>query len=221
MNFLFVHQFHPSQSQFGHVARHLALSGHQVLFITQHRGGVGFTGDIPGVRKIVYHTPHLRTPRGNYLARIRDNLPRGQIVASCAERLKGRGFDPHLIVGHSGWGEIVYLKDVWPNTPLLGYFEDFWRAYGSDVDFDKEFPWREGAAARIRTGSAVDLLSLEASDRGLTATKFQRSTYPRRYWNHLSVIHEGVDTSVLRPDPQSQVWLSSGVSVTAGDEAVT
>ncbi len=219
MNFLFVHQNFPSQ--FVHVVRHLAMSGHHVLFVSQHGDGMAGIGDIPGVRRIVYHPPRQRSRPHRYLAKFTEGVANGQAVASQAEFLKRRGFDPHLIVGHSAWGEILFLKDIWPNTPLLGYFEDFWRAYGSDLDFDREFPRPADAAARIRTHSAIDLLSLEASDRGLSATKFQRATYPRRYWNHISVIHEGVDTSVLRPDPQAQVWLSSGVSFTASDEVVT
>jgi glycosyltransferase involved in cell wall biosynthesis len=217
MNFLFVHQCFPSQ--FEHVVRHLAMCGHKVLFLTQQRRACRV--DVPGVQKIVYHPARLRSRPHRYLTKITEGVANGQAVASHAERLKGRGFDPHLIVGHSGWGEILYLKDVWPNSPLLGYFEHFWRAHGSDLDFDREFPQPDDAAARIRTRSAIDLLSLEAADGGLTATRYQRSTYPRRYWNHLRVIHEGVDASVLRPDPQAQVWLSSGVSFTAGDEVVT
>lgn len=140
-------------------------------------------------------------------------------MAGIAERLKRRGFQPALIIGHSGWGEILYLKDVWPNTPLLGYFEFFWRSSGYNIGFDKESPIVP--PARVRTTNAVDLISLEAVDGGITATRFQRSSYPTRYHDHIRVIHQGVDTTRLRPDQHAQVWLSNGVSLTRSDQVVT
>ena len=73
----------------------------------------------------------------------------------------------------------------------------------------------------MRTTNAIDLISLETADRGFTATRFQRSTYPKRYQSHISVAHEGVDTDINRPNDDAQVWLSNGVSLTCKDPVVT
>jgi hypothetical protein len=56
---------------------------------------------------------------------------------------------------------------------------------------------------RIRTRNAVNLLGLETADWGQTPTEFQRSLYPERYRRGISVIHEGVDTALVRPEPSS------------------
>ena len=47
-------------------------------------------------------------------------------------------FTPDLIIGHSGFGNTLYLKEVWPNAKFVGYFEWFYRSHGSDVGFGKE-----------------------------------------------------------------------------------
>jgi glycosyltransferase involved in cell wall biosynthesis len=125
------------------------------------------------------------------------------------------------VIGHNGWGEILYVKDVWPQTPLLGYFEFFYRASGSDVDFDREFPPEPDAPMRLRTRNALNLLGLDAVDWGQSPTEWQRLQYPKRYRDRVTVVHEGVDTSVVRPDPTARLWLRSGRCLSGGDEIVT
>jgi glycosyltransferase involved in cell wall biosynthesis len=125
------------------------------------------------------------------------------------------------VIGHNGWGEILYVKDVLPRTRLLGYFEFFYRASGSDVDFDPEFPPEPDAAQRLRTRNALNLLGLDAVDWGQSPTEWQRSQYPKRYRERITVVHEGVDTSLVRPDPTARLWLSSGRCLSRADEIVT
>ena len=75
------------------------------------------------------------------------------------------------MIGHNGWGEILYLKDLWPQPPLLGYFEFFYRVSGSDVDFDREFPPEPDAPMGLRTRNALNLLGLDAVDWGQSPTE--------------------------------------------------
>ena len=132
MKFLFVHQNMPGQ--YVHIARHLAQSGHEVSFITQPR-----VAQIARVRKLEYQPP----PSGDghaYTRELERGVANGLAVARLCEWLARDGFVPDIVIGHNGWGEILYLKDLWPQTPLLGYFEFFYRVSGSDVVFDREFP---------------------------------------------------------------------------------
>ncbi len=145
----------------------------------------------------------------------------GLAVARVCEALKRDGFTPDLIVGHNGWGEILYVKDVWRSAPLLGYFEFFYSFQGSDVDFDPEFPAVPDDAMWLRTRNAINLLGLDAADRGQTPTEWQRSQYPRRYWTRISILHEGVDTAVLRPERTARVWLAGGFCLSGADEVIT
>jgi hypothetical protein len=157
VNWLFIHQNFPGQ--FVHAARHLAAAGDQVVFITQARDR-----ELQGVRKIVYAPPRRATGAHPYVQEFNTAIETGLAVAGVCEELKRTGFTPDLVVGHNGWGEILYIKDCWPTVPLLGYFEFFYHAQGGDLDFDPEFPPSTSDRMRIRTRNAVNLLGLESAD---------------------------------------------------------
>lgn len=126
------------------------------------------------------------------------------------------------MLGHNGWGEIWYLKDVYPNTPLIGYFEFFYRFLGADVGFDQNEPQIFDNAPRIRTKNLGNLLGLDASDIGQTPTQWQRSLYPEAYQSKLLVSHEGIDTGVVKPDPNARLNLPEfGIDLTRDNEVVT
>ncbi len=157
MKLLFIHQNFPGQ--FVHAARHLAQAGHEVCFITQPR-----SARIDGVRKLEYRPPAPGGSAHPYVQELENGVANGLAVAGLCEWLGRDGFVPDITIGHNGWGEILYVKDVWPQTRLLGYFEFFYRPSGSDVDFDPEFPPEAGVPARLRRRNTINLLGLDAVD---------------------------------------------------------
>ena len=214
MKFLFIHQNFPGQ--YVHIVCYLAQAGHQVTFITQPR-----SAEIAGVRKLEYQPVVPELCGQAYLRELENSLANGLAVARLCEWLNRDGFVPDIIIGHNGWGEILYIKDVWPHVPLLGYFEFFYRASGSDVDFDGEYPPEADAPVRLRTRNAINLMGLDAVDWGQSPTEWQRSQYPKRYWDRIAVVHEGVDTTIVKPDPSARLWLSGGRRLSRTDEIVT
>lgn len=118
-----------------------------------------------------------------------------------AHELKAAGFTPNVICAHPGWGEPLFLKDVWPNARLVSYFEFYYHASGADVGFDPEFPDNDFAmAATIRIKNANNLLALEAADQGITPTHWQREQFPAAWRERIHVIHDGIDTDAIRPN---------------------
>ena len=214
MKFLFIHQNFPGQ--YTHVVRHLARAGHEVCFITQPR-----KAEIVGVRKLEYRPAYDPTDAHPYLREPENYVANGLAVARLCQWLDSDRFVPDIVVGHNGWGEILYVKDVWPEVPLLGYFEFFYRPTGSDVDFDPEFPPEPDVAMRLRTRNAINLMGLEAADCGQTPTEWQRSQYPQHYWSRLTVAHEGIDTTVAKPDPTARLWLGRGLCLSRQHEILT
>jgi glycosyltransferase involved in cell wall biosynthesis len=217
MKILFVHQNFPGQ--YLHVVRHLGRNpAHQVVFLTQRRDA-----SLPGVQKIVYKpqrqvTRHLH----HYLRDTEAGVLNAQAVARVALDLKRAGFVPDLMVGHNGWGEIWYLKDVFPKAPLLGYFEFFYRFSGADVGFAPDEPDIFDTAPRIRTKNLGNLLALDAVDLGQCPTRWQKSLYPERYHSMLRVVHEGIDTGVVRPDRAARLAIpGTDIELGAEDEVVT
>ncbi|MHB8562374.1 MAG: glycosyltransferase family 4 protein [Acidiferrobacteraceae bacterium] len=217
MKLLCVHQNFPGQ--YLHLVRHLAAQpGHEVVFLTQRRDAT-----LPGVRKIVYQ-PHRPVTAGvhHYLRETEAGVLNAQAVARAALDLKRSGFVPDLLLGHNGWGEIWYLKEVFPATPLIGYFEFFYHLHGADVDFDPATPPGFDSGPRIRTKNLGNLLALETVDAGQCPTRWQQSGYPARYQPLLHVVHEGIDTDQVAPDPHARLPLPPGARVlTPDDEVVT
>jgi glycosyltransferase involved in cell wall biosynthesis len=145
-----------------------------------------------------------------------------QNVARVALDLKASGFVPDVMLGHNGWGEIWYLKDVFPHAPLIGYFEFFYRRFGADVGFDPAEDLIFDTAPRLRTKNLGNLLGLDAADMGLCPTNWQKSVYPSIYHHKLSVVHDGVDTAMVRPNPDAHLSIPSlGLDLSAKDQVLT
>ncbi|MBV9829840.1 MAG: glycosyltransferase family 4 protein [Alphaproteobacteria bacterium] len=214
MRFLFVHQNFPGQ--YLHIVRYLQEAGHGIRFVTQRRDR-----EVEGVPTLEYVPLPVSTGVQPYLVDLEMNMMNGMAVARLCQGLKQDGFDPDIVVGHTGWGELMFVKDVWPNVPCLGYFEFFYRYVGSDLDFDPEFPSVADDAMRIRMKNATNLLSLDAADWGHTPTRWQRDQYPAEFHPRISVIHEGVDTDAVKPDPTATLWLGNGVTLSRNEQVLT
>ncbi len=197
MKYLFVHQNFPAQ--FLHLLRHLAAQNrHELLFITEAQ-----RNHLVGVRKLVRGMPRLQGAEWHpFLRETEVAMQRADLVANAARSLKGLGFTPDIIIGHHGWGELLHVNDVWPDTPLLGYQEFFYNLDGFDVGFDPEFPATADMQARIRAKNIVNLMALSNSGLSQTPTVFQHSTYPAWARPRIAVLPEGVNLGVCRPDPE-------------------
>lgn len=217
MKVLLVHQNFPGQ--YLHLARYFgSQAGHQVVFITQRKDG-----EIPGVRKIAYKPRRTVTPQiHHYLREAEAAVLNAQEVARVAIDLRKSGFVPDVMLGHNGWGEIWYLKDIFPEATLIGYFEFFYRMTGADVGFDPAEPITPDTAPRLRTKNLGNLLALDTADLGQCPTEWQKSVYPRRFHPILNVNHEGIDTTVVKPDSAARLVIAEkNEEFAAGDEIVT
>lgn len=217
MKILFIHQNMPGQ--FRYIARHLAQQAeNEVVFLTT-RDGVS----IPGVRRIVYKP--RREPRAethHYLRQAERAILYGQETTRALIDLKGKGWRPDVVVGHPGWGEMLFLKEVYPDVPVLAYFEFFYRAHGTDVNFDPELPASSvDEMCKLRIKNFVNLQMLEVADAGLCPTRWQFSTYPEAIRAKTSVIFDGVDTLLCRPDAAATFTLPDGRVLSRSDEVVT
>lgn len=215
MRYLFVHRNAPAQ--YKHIIRILAADpNNEVVVISQDNGR-----PIEGARR-VYYTPKSADGAPHYHLRTTDEAMRfGQAVMEEARALKASGFTPDLMAGHNAWGETLFLKDVWPNAPLLSYFEFFYEPRGADTGFDPEFGASFDDFPRTRMMNTVNLLGLQAADWGHSPTFWQRDRYPILHRPQISVIHEGIDTDVIGPNPRRKLQLPDGSAVGFGDEVIT
>jgi glycosyltransferase involved in cell wall biosynthesis len=105
---------------------------------------------------------------------------------------------PDVIVGHSGFGSTLFLPDLYPGVPVLNYFEYYYHARDSDIDFRPDFPSPEVNALRARARNAMILLDLANCSAGYSPTHFQRELFPEEFRHKIEVIFDGIETEVFR-----------------------
>jgi len=149
---------------------------------------------------------------------------RGESAAHSLHQLKQQGFDPDVVFVHPGWGEALFIKDVFPRARMLVYAEYYYHADGGDSHFDPEFSTEPTLASlqRLRMRNTHLLHAISAADAGLSPTLFQRDRHPAWFRDRISVIHDGIDTERFRPSQSASVSLASaGITLRPGDEVVT
>jgi glycosyltransferase involved in cell wall biosynthesis len=193
MHVLFVHQNFPAQ--FGHIAAHLVQRhGFRCTFISEKavpNGG--------GIEHVRYRVRGGATRQNNYCSRTFENA----IWHSHAvyEALKARpDIRPDLIVGHSGFGSTLFLRELY-GCPIINYFEYFYRSSNSDMDFRPDFPSTELDRLRARARNAMLLLDMENCDLGYSPTRWQRERLPALFHHKMRVVFDGIDTRFWRPQP--------------------
>ncbi|WP_297489017.1 glycosyltransferase [Acidocella sp.] len=204
MNFLFVHQNFPGQ--YVHIVRSLLADNaqrpgtHEIVFMTEPN-----QNHMNGVRKVTYAKPPEISPSLAWDTRDFEMASRrAQAAYRGALQIKALGFQPDVIIGHHGWGELLNLVDAFPGVPLIGYFEFYYRILGADVNFDPEFPMDTAIFGGVRGKNSTNLLALNLEQYGQTPTRWQHSTYPDWAKKHIAIIEEGVELERCRPDPAAR-----------------
>ena len=204
MKLLFVHQNMPGQ--YRELIRWLAgQGGHEMVFLTQRRDAPA----LPGVRTVIY-APHHRPATDAYgLSKVWEEATgAGFGAVQAAARLeKEQGFRPDLVLGHTGWGELLFFKELWPDVPILGFFEYFYRATGGPVGFDPEETVSEHTPYLLHARNAVPFASIQTVDLGHVPTEWQKNTFPPAFHDRFHVCHDGIRTDLLGPDPDVSLQL--------------
>jgi glycosyltransferase involved in cell wall biosynthesis len=216
MNVLFIHQNFPAQ--FVHLAPALAADpNNDIRALTPSKR--------PCPTGVKLHTYNIKRSSSKeihpWLGDMETKTIRAEAAFWGAMQLKKEGFIPDLIIAHPGWGESLFLKEVWPHAKLALYCEFYYQAVGGDVNFDPEFSTSElDMACRLRLKNANFDLHLLQADAGISPTHYQRSTFPEYFQSKISVIHDGIDTNHIKPNPQVTMRLN-GMALTRNDEIIT
>ncbi len=212
MHVLFVHR--SGSGQFSHLIDRLVADGAEVTLVTERAEPVR-----PGLRQLTY-APGEAAPARPSLAATEFHVRTGEAVAGVLQRLR-REDPPDLVVGHTGWGGLLFARDMLPRTPLLGYCEYYYNAENSDLDFDPALGVGDPDRMRLRMRNAAQLVTLQAVDAAYTPTRWQQRQYPAGIRERLAVCHDGIDTRRCRPDPGARFTLPDGRMLQSGDEVVT
>ena len=220
MKILFIHQNFPGQ--FKYLAPALVNCGHDVSALRLDKKAKPEI-DFFGVR-IFSYTPRRSSTQGIHplVSDFETKIIRSEAVLNAAKELKNNGLYPDLIIAHPGWGESMFIKKIWPSTKLSVYCEFYYNSYGADVGFDKEFskpnPFE---SCHIDMKNLVNTVQFPSVDFAISPTKWQASTYPEHFRSKISVIHDGIDTQLVKPNSNASLLINKKIKINQGDEILT
>jgi glycosyltransferase involved in cell wall biosynthesis len=203
---LFIHQNFPGQ--YKNLAPELAKDkNYEISSLSMKKHKV-----IPDINQHVYSIE-----KGNSLdihkfaVEFETKIIRADACANKAKELKDNGYYPDLIVGHSGWGELLFLKEVWPKTKFLTYVEFNYTLENSDIDFDPTVFMDKSPYTRRKliARNSPFYSQYFLSDKMITPTHFQRNTFPSIFKKNIDVIQEGIDTNLLKPKKDSALKINN------------
>lgn len=207
-NILIVHQNFPGQ--FPHIADALRARGDKVAAIggktARPRPGVDFRrwSTTRGTTKGIFEPA----------TRAEADMIRGTAAAQAAAQLKRDGFNPDVIIGHPGWGETIFLKEIWPEARIILFGEMLYRSHGGDLNFDFEFGAEDMVRnMRAQAKNASQVLAFAYADAIVCPTPFQAGSFPSGLQNMIRVIHEGVDVSHATRRPDARIKLPDGRTI--------
>ncbi len=225
MNILFVHRYFPTQ--FRHLATALAANPkNRVVAISHPAGGDKVHVEMPPNDKIQAVSYGAYLPQETYSVPrhakpLVEDICAAWAVYDCARALSREdGFVPDLICGSSLWGESLYLRELFPQAKFLTSLELFYRldrGYGFDagkpIEQETRFPSLSKNASIAWAAATMDW--------GIASLQWQRDLFPAVYHPKISVIHEGIDTTLIAPGPARVTIEDKGITLKDGDEVVT
>ena len=131
-----------------------------------------------------------------WLRDLETKVIRAESCFMAARTLKQQGFSPDVILAHYGWGEPMFLKDVWPDARLGLYCELYYRQSEGDLGFDPEFSGTEKLATEsLRLRNLNSALHFDIASAGISPTFFR----PIRFHHYFSTRSRCCTTgSILR-----------------------
>ena len=220
MRILFAHQYFPGQFQ--RIARHYVGSGRHDI-VAFHRGlrdGRSMP-QIDGIRMFEYGQEVVADrPRDHVLFGTEEFIRESASLAIHAHELKESGWLPDIVYSHTGWGTGAFLHDIFPDAKFVKYCEWFHNNTSESGEFlapDRPFE------SRIMTSLMnIPVLSdLARADLLIAPTEWQKSQFPSHMRGAIEIAPDGVNTTLLKPDPHATFELADGRRFSAGDRVIT
>ncbi|MEM6498893.1 MAG: glycosyltransferase family 4 protein [Pseudomonadota bacterium] len=218
MKILFIHQNFPGQYKY--LAPLLAKRGHDCVALTLR---VEKPTKWLGVKILPYSLPK-RTGQNlhPWLIDLDSKITRAEACFRAARDMREKGYSPDLILAHPGWGEALFLKDVWPDARVGLYCELYHLADQQHLHFDPEFDVSDHdlSVLRIRMKNIYNHMQFPSADAGISPTRFQADTFPKEIRDKITVCHDGISTNIAQPDPNATFTID-GETLSRADEVVT
>ena len=214
---LLIHQNFPGQ--FRQLLPRLQQQGHDVRAICSHQRPLP---DEIQVHR--YPEPDLAAlqPSISGLEYWAEGLSRAPQVRCIASDWQQQGWSPHLILGHSGWGETLLLHQVWPAVPQVLWPELWVQASNFGVLEPPDGPGMSSEqCADLFARNQLTRAALQHAAAWVLPTAHQAASFPSDLASkRLHVIHEGIDASIACPNPNVE-YVVRGIAINRSTPTIT
>jgi len=212
MRLLLVHQNFPGQ--FRDLGPALCDRGHELKAI-----GSSQRPSDPRIEVLRYeHNLGERSGIHAHSLEVDEWIRRSEKVAELAIELKRRGWAPDVMLAHPGWGEALLLRQIFPSTPLVIWPELWLRPDHLGID-PAEMHLGQMQYLRIKDW-LIDGAMADASV-AVLPTRYQASTFPERWQNKITVLHEGVAETLLELPRLQQLTIADKITLGPNVPVVT
>ncbi|MFH2091934.1 MAG: glycosyltransferase [Pseudomonadota bacterium] len=194
MNVLFLHPLFPGQFRF--LAEFFGKNkDHTTVFVTTDI--TRKESQIPGVKKIIVAEKASEKKQSEQALK---SSP-GRAVANLLASLKKQNFIPDIVIGQSGSGIPMYVKDVFSQIPFLSFFEWYHSADNLQESVGKGSDQELNILMSLRNKNIPILADLVSCDAGICPTQWQKNQFPEEFHKKLHIINDGIDTRLFAPLP--------------------
>ena len=117
---------------------------------------------------------------------------------------------------------MLFLKDTFPDVPIIGFFEYFYQLTGGMKGFDPNDKYTKWSPFFITARNAVGYASIQNVDLAHTPMVWQAERHPQSFRDKMYICHDGIRTDKLVPDPKAEVHIKDlNRTFTRKDEVFT
>ena len=196
LRILLIHQNFPGQ--FRQLAPYLQSRGHEVVGICSHQRPLE-----AGFRILRYQEPKPTSGLGLSQELAHQAFERAPAVAKLCAQLSAEGWQPDCIAAHTGWGETLAIREVWPNVPQVLWPELWVRPIhgGYGVDLALPPPTLEQQLEQLGRNTLTRAAMAQAQA-WVLPTRHQANSFPAEFQgDRMHVVHEGINTVLACPNP--------------------
>ncbi|PCI62707.1 MAG: hypothetical protein COB37_06310 [Kordiimonadales bacterium] len=214
MNILFVHDAFPGQ--FANLYRHLMAEGKHTVMVASRRGSVTKLA----CRQFVYDVFSEDQSKNWNLGSDSHAYELGLGLVKQVAGMAGTEQEPDVILSHASTGASFYLKDIFPKARFVSFCEWYYQQPKLKLGGEIKLNHFINSAHSTSMQNLAIQREFELADAAYAPTLFQKRQFPRPYHDHISQIHDGIDTDVYCPDEHA-VFEFGGRTYSAADEIIT
>ncbi len=147
--------------------------------------------------KIYNYGIHCNMNLHHYLRTYYLAIMQGQAALEKLISMKKEGYVPDIIFANS-WGNSMFIKNLFPDIPLISYFEWFYTIDNYFGSVNKKQTQNEMAI--MQCWNTPLLHNLLSCDVGICPTERQKQQFPKEFQHKLNVIPDGIDTNFYKPN---------------------